>query len=1281
MEFTEHRCRNCGGQLSQQEDRRWRCPYCSSVFEEKSAEKHTEDMSKLFDQAKQEIIGNLRRNLYDATHAEYISSIDVHAACVAIKQYLPDDFQAGFYEIAAGNNVKQLTKAIRKIDVEANIDDIEGIIQFLIRSLQSDYLLELNNLIERAFKNRDLRKFEDYATKVSLEAEKVNLGVYETKFPRQVFVAYSSKDMDKVSELVEVLEAQGMKCFVAARNLRHGKGAVENYNKALEEAMDHCQSFVFVSTPNSRSMSCDALSIELPYIQSKDIENAPAEYRNNYKAIPTRFKKPRVEYRIGENNGMTAADAITKEFFDGYEWVYSPDEVAQRIMKQLIATPQAEPVQTRYVDMDQKKICVSCGSENNINTKFCGECGGKEFVNSVSEFIKLRKMQDEAEKAKNEAAIAEAEKAAKDALAEAEKAKKDAEAKAAKAAAAEQAKKDAEAKAKAAEEAKKAEALKNAGTSSTYSSSSYSSSSYKPSGSTSSYSSSSYTSKPKKKMSVGLIAFLVLVGISFVFTVIGTIMNNSGTFDDPIPDVQNGNGDEIGGDAVDYPYLSFTSVSGGYSISVAPEKISSVPADLVIPEFINDTKIVEIAENAFNGCSQITSVTVPNSVTKIGSGAFSGCSKLKQITIPFVGNTDLSEGTDAMFGYIFGEKTYAGGVSTKQYYGGDSYQYREFFLPAQLTCVTVTNATQLGYAAFFNCSSLEEINLNEDIIKVGDRAFTNCTAIKEINLPGINEISNRMFQGCTSLEYFNIGDKVTKINSWAFDGCSNLSRISSDTDGSFVIGDKVESIGSGAFSGCIKLTDLTIPFVGNTATATGSDGHFGYIFGGESYAGGDLLEQNYGGDSYQHYDYYVPQLLRKVSVTKDTDLVYGAFHNCSMLDEIILNDNIISIGARAFENCSSITEINLPSITIISARAFQGCTSLESFSINPGVKTIGASAFKGCTGLLRINSENNGEFIIENNVTTIENAAFAGCSELTNLTIPFVGLSATSSSTEGHFGYIFGSSEMSGTTYIKQNYGTDSYQYEKYYIPSRLYSVSVTTAQSLSFGAFHNCTMLTEINLHDNITTVGNWAFYNCSSITTINLPNILEVSLSMMSGCTSLESFTLGESVTAIKNYAFYGCLNLSRVNSEVDGTFYINDKIKSIGKSAFNGCIKVKTLIVPYLGNTVTSSGREAQLGYIFGEENFTGSTETKQYYGNDSYQYTKFYLPNSLTNVVVTDCNGIGAGAFSYCSRLVNIRINSSAEGVVGNRAFEGCSANVVYQDFAEGDENNSELFTSY
>lgn len=406
MEMIQHKCKNCAGALIEQPNGLWKCRNCGSEFDIQTVEKQTKQLQEMFDEQVRERIYNLRRNLYDALHATNISSTEVYNACVALKQYLPDDFQANFYAVASGSNIKELTCAIRKIDVEANADEIEGVVQYLTRSLQNEFLLDLKNLVEKAWRKKDLKKFERYSTEIEQEAVKVQAGVYETKLPREVFVAYSSKDMDKVTTLVEELESQGIHCFVAARNLRHGRGAVENYNGALEEAMDHCRVFVFVSSENSRSLDCDALKLEIPYIQKKDIKNAPAEYRNNYASIPQQYKKPRVEYRIKDSRHKTAADTMTGEFFDGYEHAYSPREVADRVMKQLLysGTPaEAQP---------QKKFCSSCGEENAPDARFCSKCGGTSFVASIAEFIRQTNASQEAEKEETLKKLREAEKEA-----------------------------------------------------------------------------------------------------------------------------------------------------------------------------------------------------------------------------------------------------------------------------------------------------------------------------------------------------------------------------------------------------------------------------------------------------------------------------------------------------------------------------------------------------------------------------------------------------------------------------------------------------------------------------------------------------------------------------------------------------------------------------------------------------------------------------------------------------------------------------------------------------
>ena len=293
MELYRHSCRNCGGDLYQTDENSYKCRYCGSTYTKEATVKQADVLRALFDEIKLEAVSNARRNLYDAVNAEYISNTLVHECCMTLKQLIPDDFLACFYETAVTNKDRKLSKLIRKIDVVEYADCMESIVRFLISSLQIDFILETSDLIERAFKNTDLSTYEKYSTILSEEAEKLENCIYLTSFPRDVFVAYSGKDMDKVFELVECLEEQGFSCFVAARNLRHGRGAVENYDSALKEAMDSCSSFVLVSSTNSRHPGCDALRKEIPYVRSVDVANAPAAMRNDYASIPHKYKKHR----------------------------------------------------------------------------------------------------------------------------------------------------------------------------------------------------------------------------------------------------------------------------------------------------------------------------------------------------------------------------------------------------------------------------------------------------------------------------------------------------------------------------------------------------------------------------------------------------------------------------------------------------------------------------------------------------------------------------------------------------------------------------------------------------------------------------------------------------------------------------------------------------------------------------------------------------------------------------------------------------------------------------
>ena len=112
---------------------------------------------------------------------------------------------------------------------------------------------------------------------------------------------------------------------------------------------------------------------------------------------------------------------------------------------------------------------------------------------------------------------------------------------------------------------------------------------------------------------------------------------------------------------------------------------------LQIPSEYQGLPITRIEKEAFAGCAELTSITIPNNVTSIGCGAFAGCTNLTCITLPFV---------TSHFGYIFGAPS---AIDNPDY------------VPPSLNTVVITNAISIDSYAFFQCSGLMNIHGNEEI--------------------------------------------------------------------------------------------------------------------------------------------------------------------------------------------------------------------------------------------------------------------------------------------------------------------------------------------------------------------------------------------------------------------------------------------------------------------------------------------------------------------------------------------------------------------------------------
>jgi hypothetical protein len=113
--------------------------------------------------------------------------------------------------------------------------------------------------------------------------------------------------------------------------------------------------------------------------------------------------------------------------------------------------------------------------------------------------------------------------------------------------------------------------------------------------------------------------------------------------------------------------------------------------------------------------------------------------------------------------------------------------------------------------------------------------------------------------------------------------------------------------------------------------------------------------------------------LRYIIIPSSVTLIGDwAFSNCLSLETVVLNNGLQRIGDSAFHNCTSLRHIIIPpSVTTIEVKAFFGCINLETVVLHEGLQTIGRSAFSGCRSLHHID--------IPTTVTTIGDHAFIGC--------------------------------------------------------------------------------------------------------------------------------------------------------------------------------------------------------------------------------------------------------------------------------------------------------------
>lgn len=639
--------------------------------------------------------------------------------------------------------------------------------------------------------------------------------------------------------------------------------------------------------------------------------------------------------------------------------------------------------------------------------------------------------------------------------------------------------------------------------------------------------------------------------------------------------------------------------------------------------------VTSIGRSAFNQCTAITSVIIPNSVTTIEDAAFYGSKNIHTLTIgtgvisiapyAFVYDVIYQQNTPDLIYYIPITKCFWLGntppetdrsvMASINYVANDMYKLRNQVIypylsslftidgtmyvpisPSEKTCDVISSDYQSENGNITICDKVTYKGVEMTVLNINDYSFYKNPTIENVTIDYKGNIGKYAFYDCDALKSVMVKNSW-QINEKAFYDCNALETITVNNAG---------NIESEAFANAGALTNVNI----------NNNGDIGEKAFYKSLGVFDLQISNNGNIKSSAFE--ACEGLTEVNITSNGDIEASAFSGCISIEKADIN-NTGAIGKSAFSGCRSIKSIILGnSITSIDSYAFSGCSSLLSITIPDNVKKIGPSLFRGCEQLSAIN--------LGNGITSIQDETFYGCKSLNAISVPgqieyifsdvFSGCSALAdvtfenSESALHFynGPIFADCPLD-EVYIgrKLLYSTgSSTESSPFYRNRSLRSVEITDAETQIYdNEFYGCSNLQSLTIGNGVTTIGKWAF----------------------SGCSSLEYFSAGYNVSAIGEEAFSDCTGLKN--------FYSYSSVPpTCGAQALDDINKWEcTLHVPAESADEYQAAEQWKEFFFVNEMEVVPvaeihmTSEIPVLHVGDTFQFSAEVLPANATNKILT------------------------------------------------------------